>query len=78
MTSSLGWIVLDDRHKRDVMETIALFREPGTVDELGIGTVRDVFSDLLFPGRQSFRRGPSTCSSFRGSSTPSGAEGPRW
>ena len=50
MISSLGWIVLDDRHKRDVMETIALFREPGTVDELGIGTVRDAFSDLLFPG----------------------------
>lgn len=50
MTSSLGWIVLDPKHKRDVMETIALFREPGTVDELGIGTVRDAFSDMLFPG----------------------------
>ncbi len=50
MNSSLGWIVLDDRHKRDVMETIALLREPGTVDELGLGTVRDAFSDMLFPG----------------------------
>jgi len=29
---------------------IRLFEEPGTRDELGIGPVRDAFSDLLFPG----------------------------
>ena len=48
--SSVGWVALDDQHKRDVMEAVALFREQGTVDELGIATVRDTFSDLLFPG----------------------------
>ena len=31
-------------------EVIELFREKDTVDELGIGSVRDAFSDLLFPG----------------------------
>lgn len=32
------------------MDIIALFKESDTVDELGIGVVRDTFSDLLFPG----------------------------
>lgn len=31
-------------------EVIDLFRDQGTVDELGIGSIRDTFSDLLFPG----------------------------
>ena len=31
-------------------EVIDLFREKGTVDELGIGQIRDAFSDILFPG----------------------------
>lgn len=31
-------------------EVIALFAESGTVDDIGIGVVRDAFSDLLFPG----------------------------
>lgn len=31
-------------------EVIALFAENGTVDDIGIGVVRDAFSDLLFPG----------------------------
>ncbi|UUT36597.1 DUF6361 family protein [Microbacterium elymi] len=33
-----------------MLEIIDLFREPGTVDELGIGAVRDALSDILFPG----------------------------
>lgn len=32
------------------MEVIDLFREDDTRDELGIGAIRDAFSDLLFPG----------------------------
>jgi hypothetical protein len=32
------------------MDVIDLFRERDTVDELGIGSVRDTFSDMLFPG----------------------------
>lgn len=50
MTSSLGWVVLDEQHQRDVMNTLALLQEPGTIDELGLGTVRDALSNLLFPG----------------------------
>jgi len=50
VVSSVGWVVLDDAHKRAIQETAALSREQGTVDELGIGVVRDALSDLLFPG----------------------------
>ena len=32
------------------MDVIDLFRETGTVDELGLASVRDSFSDLFFPG----------------------------
>lgn len=32
------------------MEVIRLFEEKGTVDEIGIGSVRDALSDGLFPG----------------------------
>lgn len=31
-------------------DLIRLFEEPGTRDELGIGSIRDAFSELLFPG----------------------------
>src|SRR5688572_25292314 len=31
-------------------QAIALFNEPDTRDELGIGTIRDAFADELFPG----------------------------
>ena len=33
-----------------MQEAIELFREQGTLDDLGIGSVRDAFSNLLFPG----------------------------
>lgn len=33
-----------------MMEVVGLFRERNTVDDLGIGSVRDTFSELLFPG----------------------------
>jgi hypothetical protein len=33
-----------------MMEIVGLFKERNTVDDLGIGSVRDTLSDLLFPG----------------------------
>ena len=33
-----------------MMDVIDLFRENGTVDELGLGTIRDAIADRLFPG----------------------------
>jgi len=48
--SQLGWIDFspDDRNK--VSNVLALLSEPGTLDELGIGRIRDAYSDALFPG----------------------------
>lgn len=33
-----------------MLELVEQFRDQGTVDDLGIGQVRDSFSDALFPG----------------------------
>lgn len=33
-----------------MLEVIDLFKEQGTVDDIGIGTIRDALSDALFPG----------------------------
>ncbi|WP_139107846.1 DUF6361 family protein [Oerskovia enterophila] len=50
MTSSFGWLDTDNAERRRMLEVIDLFKEQGTVDELGIGPIRDTFSDALFPG----------------------------
>ncbi len=33
-----------------MLDVVDLFREKGTRDELGLGSIRDAFADLLFPG----------------------------
>src|SRR4029453_8528067 len=50
MPSVLAWLDHDEAERRRMQEVIELFRERDTVDELGIGSVRDAFSNLLFPG----------------------------
>jgi hypothetical protein len=47
--SSFSWLDYAEADRRAAMDVIDLFREQETVDELGIGSVRDTFSDLLFP-----------------------------
>jgi len=44
------WLDVSAEHQRRVRDMIRLFEEPGMRDELGVGPVRDAFSDLLFPG----------------------------
>ena len=50
MPSVLAWLDHDEAERRRMQEVIELFRERETVDELGIGSIRDAFSNLLFPG----------------------------
>ncbi|WP_425252121.1 DUF6361 family protein [Janthinobacterium sp. NFX145] len=45
-----GWVDFSSDDRTRVQQVLALLKEPGTLDELGIGQVRDAFSDLLFPG----------------------------
>ena len=50
MTSTFAWLDHSEEQRRRMMEVVGLFEEKGTIDELGIGSVRDAISDLLFPG----------------------------
>jgi hypothetical protein len=48
--SSFTWLDYSEHERRQAMEVIDLFGEDETRDELGLGTIRDSFADLLFPG----------------------------
>ena len=50
MASSFTWMAYAEAERRQVLDVITLFSERDTRDELGIGSVRDSLSDLLFPG----------------------------
>ena len=48
--ASLTWLDYSDTERRKLLDVISAFRESGTVDELGVGQIRDAFADLLSPG----------------------------
>ena len=50
MSSSIAWLDTSADEQRRIREMIALFSQHESRDELGIGQIRDVFSDSLFPG----------------------------
>jgi len=47
---SIGWVDFSKSDRDIALSILRLLSEQGAVDELGIGTIRDSFSDLLFPG----------------------------
>ncbi len=50
MPSTFGWIDFAEQDRRKMADMINRFRERDTRDELGLGSVRDAFANLLFPG----------------------------
>lgn len=46
----LGWIDFSREDRKKVFDVINLLQEPGAVDEIGIGPIRDAFANLFFPG----------------------------
>lgn len=50
MPTLFAWLDYSEQERRRMQDTIQLFGERTTRDELGLGTIRDVFADLLFPG----------------------------
>lgn len=44
------WLDYSERERRKMLDIVDAFREHDTRDELGIGSVRDAFADLFFPG----------------------------
>lgn len=50
MTSTFGWLDTDEDQRRKMLEVVELFKDDGTVDELGVGSIRDTIANALFPG----------------------------
>lgn len=50
MPSTFTWLDYSEHERRKMLDVIELFGEKTTRDELGLGSIRDAFADLLFPG----------------------------
>jgi hypothetical protein len=48
--STVGWLDYNDDAARKMNETLRALDEPSTLDPLGLGSIRDAFSDLIAPG----------------------------
>ncbi len=48
--SRLAWLDHDEEASARLREVLRAFEEKSTLDNLGLGLIRDTFSDLLFPG----------------------------
>ena len=46
----VGWIDFSPEERNRTLTVLSSLSEPGSVDELGVGIVRDAMADLLFPG----------------------------
>ena len=46
----IGWIDFSEKDRRKAIDIIHLLQEQGAMDELGIGSVRDAFANVFFPG----------------------------
>ena len=50
MASVFAWLDGDDAEQQKMRQLLELFKDESTVDELGIGTIRDTIANKLFPG----------------------------
>lgn len=50
MVSTFTWLDHSDTERQRVLDAIDRFKETDTRDELGLGSIRDGFADLFFPG----------------------------
>lgn len=48
--SSFTWLDYSERDRRNMLDVVSQFGDRDTRDELGLGSVRDAFADMLFPG----------------------------
>ena len=48
--SMFVWLDYSERERQKMLKVVDLFREHDTRDELRVGSVRDAFADMLFPG----------------------------
>ena len=83
--STLSWLDSSEHERRTVLDLVSALNEPGTLDELGIGSIRDTFSDVLFPGTSTIQTRaryflfvPWIMQMVEASSTSSHANHARW
>ena len=50
MQPTLTWVDLTASDRDRMRRVLDLFNEKGTLDEMGLGSLRDTVSDALFPG----------------------------
>ena len=50
MQATLTWLDLTAGDRDKMRRVLDLFNEQGTLDEMGLGNLRDAISDALFPG----------------------------
>lgn len=50
MQPTLTWVDLTASDRDKMRRVLDLFKEQGTLDEMGLGSLRDTLSDALFPG----------------------------
>ena len=50
MAATLTWLDLTASDRDKMRQVLDLFKEQGTVDEMGLGRLRDALSEALFPG----------------------------
>lgn len=58
MSAGFGWIDFSDEQRDRVHAVIDMLSAGGTVDELGVGTIRDSFADWMFPGVSTIQTRP--------------------
>ena len=46
----IGWLDLGEEEQRRAGDYLAQFKADNTLDELGVGIIRDAFADVFFPG----------------------------
>lgn len=55
MQPTLTWVDLTASDRDKMRRVLDLFNEQGTLDEMGLGSLRDTVSDALFPGTSSIQ-----------------------
>lgn len=58
MPSSLAWLDTTSEEQRLTRELLSMFSQKEGRDEIGIGQIRDSFSDILFPGTSTLHTRP--------------------
>lgn len=66
-SSSMGWLDFDETSRERVAALLRSLEEPGTLDPLGLSSVRDAFSEMLSPGTSTIQTRLRYFVSFPGS-----------